>query len=126
MGIRADVRPRLWIHAFTPACRNEGPALCHDFLRPNGGAKGWSRALSSGDLGLTDLPVGLACHSRVQPLSQKYSCFLLTQITSISAAIPSRGGAYRDRHGRWARDAVDAGGAKDESADLADGEVVWS
>src|ERR1700721_3678929 len=27
-------------------------------------------------------------------------------------------GAYRDRHGRWVRDAVDAGGAKDESAYL--------
>jgi hypothetical protein len=57
---------------------------------------------------LTDLPVGLAGHWRVQSLSQKYSCSLLTQITSISAAIPSRGGAYRDRHGRWERDAVDA------------------
>jgi hypothetical protein len=35
-------------------------------------------------------------------------------------------GAFRDRHGRRAGDAVDAGGAKDEGADLADGEVVWS
>ena len=35
-------------------------------------------------------------------------------------------GAFRDRHGRRAGDAMDAGGAKDESAYLADGEVVWS
>jgi hypothetical protein len=35
-------------------------------------------------------------------------------------------GAFRDRHERWAGDAMDAGGAADESANLADGEVVWS
>ena len=35
-------------------------------------------------------------------------------------------GAARDRHGRWERDAMDASSATDESADLADGEVVWS
>ena len=35
-------------------------------------------------------------------------------------------GAFRDRHERWAWDAMDAGGAADESAYLADGEVVWS
>jgi hypothetical protein len=34
-------------------------------------------------------------------------------------------GAFRDRHGRWVRDAVDASVAADESIDLADGEVVW-
>jgi hypothetical protein len=33
-------------------------------------------------------------------------------------------GAYRDRHERGA-DAVDAGGARDERAHFADGEVVW-
>jgi len=32
----------------------------------------------------------------------------------------------RDRHGRWAWDAVDAGCASDEGAIPADGEVVWS
>jgi hypothetical protein len=35
-------------------------------------------------------------------------------------------GAFRDRHERRAGDAMDAGGAADESAYLADGEVVWS
>jgi hypothetical protein len=34
--------------------------------------------------------------------------------------------AYRDRHGRWAWDAVDASGAADESTLIADGEVVWA
>jgi hypothetical protein len=44
----------------------------------------------------------------------------------ISLAVSfSQRGAARDRHGRWERDAVDAIGASDESAD-ADGEVVWS
>jgi hypothetical protein len=34
-------------------------------------------------------------------------------------------GAYRDRHERWARDAMDAL-ARETSAHIADGEVVWS
>jgi hypothetical protein len=43
---------------------------------------------------------------------------------------PTRG-AYRDRHGRWARDAMDAavsGGriARQTNGTVADGEVVWS
>jgi hypothetical protein len=35
------------------------------------------------------------------------------------------GGALRDRHGRWMRDAVDATACKTSSA-KADGEIVWS
>jgi hypothetical protein len=35
------------------------------------------------------------------------------------------GGALRDRHGRWERDAVDASVRLDEARD-ADGETVWS
>ena len=35
-----------------------------------------------------------------------------------------RGGSRSSRNARW--DALDAGGAADESVDLADGEVVWS
>ena len=38
----------------------------------------------------TDLPDRLFGAPRVQPLSQKYSCSLETQITSISAAVPAR------------------------------------
>jgi hypothetical protein len=55
----------------------------------------------------------------VQPRPQKYFRSLLTQITSISSAIPARyKGAFRDRHERKARDAMDAGGATDERANL--------
>src|ERR1700688_2595538 len=35
-------------------------------------------------------------------------------------------GAYRDRHGRWVRDAMDAGDVKRRMTLRADGEVVWS
>jgi hypothetical protein len=51
----------------------------------------------------------------VQPFLQKYSRFLQTQITCLFPAIPcSMRGAYRDRHGRWAREAVDASVSPDE------------
>jgi hypothetical protein len=39
------------------------------------------------------------------------------QITGTSSRIPRfLRGAFRDRHGRWAREAMDASGAKDECA----------
>jgi len=44
--------------------------------------------------------------------------------TSQRHPVPARG-AYRDRHGRWARDAVDVDALLTNGAD-ADGEVVWS
>jgi len=44
----------------------------------------------------------------VQPHLQKYFRSGLTQITSISLAVLAHRGAFRDRHGRWERDAVDA------------------
>jgi hypothetical protein len=62
----------------------------------------------------------------VQSHLQKYSASRFTQITSISAAIPGpHRGAFRDRHGRRARDAVDAKMLLTNSM-CADGEVVWS
>jgi hypothetical protein len=75
-----------------------------------------------------DLPVGLLRASRahrVQPLSKKYFCSRLTQITFKSTAIPSRS------EGRFAivtdagRDAVDVAAPLTNGAQ-ADGEVVWS
>ena len=57
---------------------------------------------------------------------KKYSGFPKSQISFITPAVLSF------REGRWpssrtlGRDAVDASSAQDESADLADGEVVWS
>jgi hypothetical protein len=45
----------------------------------------------------------------VQMGLEKYFRFLSGQITGLFRAIPcSMRGAFRDRHGRWARDAVDA------------------
>ncbi len=51
-----------------------------------------------------------SCFARmpVQPLLQKYFASPLTQITSKSHIVLSHRGAFRDRHGRWERDAVDA------------------
>src|ERR1700733_13532875 len=51
-------------------------------------------------------------------------------VLSISHPASTRG-AYRDRHGRWVRDAVDAMAAQRKhfawtSGADADGEVVWS
>jgi hypothetical protein len=55
------------------------------------------------------LPDGQIDALPVQPLLQKYSCFHPTQIISLSRAVSCPlGGACRDRHGRWARDAMDA------------------
>jgi hypothetical protein len=51
----------------------------------------------------------------VQFFCEKYSAFLVGQIISTSSPHPaSTRGTFRDRHGRRARDAVDAGGAFDE------------
>src|SRR6202022_4686106 len=89
-------------------------------------------AITSRLQGTTDLPDGLSGHLPVQPLSQKYSCFLLTQITSISIAVSSYRGAARDRHGRGAgcggRSSVRRAGqtARGRMALNAYGEVVWS
>jgi hypothetical protein len=45
---------------------------------------------------------------------------------NIELAVPPwTKGAFRDRHGRWRRDAVDASGAL-TNALCADGQVVWS
>src|SRR5260370_3104157 len=44
----------------------------------------------------------------VQPPFQKYFPSPLRQISSLSRIVLSRRSAYRDRHGRWERDAVDA------------------
>jgi hypothetical protein len=46
-------------------------------------------------------PVGQITDTPVQPLLQKYSGSLLTQITCLFLAIPAHTkGAFRDRHGR--------------------------
>jgi hypothetical protein len=44
----------------------------------------------------------------VKPRNQKYFASPLTQIRCISFPVLAHRGAFRDRHGRWAWDAVDA------------------
>jgi hypothetical protein len=61
----------------------------------------------------------------VQPSLKKDSGFPKSQISSISAAVPPHRGALAIVIDAG-RDAVDAGGAEDESVLPADGEVVWS
>jgi hypothetical protein len=63
--------------------------------------------------------------SGVQPPARKYSYFVLAQISCLSRPSRPGRGTYRDRHGRWAWDAVDADALLTNGAD-ADGEVVWS
>ena len=46
------------------------------------------------------VPDGQISELAVQSHLRKYFRFRLTQITFISAAVPSHRGAYRDRHGR--------------------------
>jgi hypothetical protein len=50
----------------------------------------------------------------VQPHLQKYFCFILTQISSLSRTVPSHRGALRNVINAE-RDAVDAGSMLDES-----------
>src|SRR5260370_11066435 len=50
----------------------------------------------------------LIFRNRVKPRNQKYFGFRLTQIRCISKPSRPDRGAFRDRHGRWAGDAVDA------------------
>jgi len=61
----------------------------------------------------------------VQSCLKKYFPSRLTQITSISFASRPFGGAFRHRHERWARDAMDVDAPEGERRE-ADGEAVWS
>jgi hypothetical protein len=71
-----------------------------------------------------DLPVGRKARVRVQPTSKNFLLArLLEAALSIRPSCSSRG-AFRDRHERWVRDAMDAAVSQDERHD-ADGEVVW-
>jgi hypothetical protein len=57
--------------------------------------------------------------SIVQSSARKYFALPVGQIIFITSRHPaSIRGAFRDRHERWVRDAMDAGGAFDESAVL--------
>jgi hypothetical protein len=61
----------------------------------------------------------------VQPFAQKYSASRFARNSFMDSSVPAHRGAFRDRHKRWAGDAVDADAPLTNGAD-ADGEVVWS
>ena len=61
---------------------------------------------------------------RKLPVVHIFSC-VVGQITTIIRTSRSTRGAFRDRHGRWKRDAMDAV-SHETKEDIADGEVVWS
>jgi len=65
--------------------RRSVPERCESFVSTS-----FSRLYLKSQVTTPDLPDRLFNASPVQPLSQKYSCSLPTQITFISAAIPSR------------------------------------
>jgi hypothetical protein len=68
------------------------------------------------------LPDGQFCEIRVQPSRKKYFACAVGQITAVSHPIR---GTFRDRHERWARDAMDAQVPPTNGIN-ADGKVVWS
>jgi len=61
----------------------------------------------------------------VNPLHQKYSASAFRKIMIVSARPRPARGTYRDRHGRWARDAMDVVVRKTSVAST-DGEIAWS
>jgi hypothetical protein len=86
---------------------------------------------------LTTQSTRLICPSGCFPISlsiavRKNISFRGSVETAFSMSHPaSTRGAYRDRHGRWVRDAVDVMAAQRKhfartSGADADGEVVWS
>src|ERR1700761_5474438 len=59
-------------------------------------------------------PTGKSPPIAVQPLAQKFSAFLSTQIISVFAVSRAHKRGVGHRHERWAWDAVDAGCAVDD------------
>src|SRR6185437_2194000 len=63
--------------------------------------------------------------SKVKPSSQKYLTSVFRNHMIISARPRPARGTYRDRHGRWAGDAMDVV-ARETGVAIADGEIAWS
>ena len=93
------------------APENAGGVLCYALRRTP------DNSINAPDGQITDWPV--------HPFPQKYSDFQNTQITSITLLVLSHKGRLEIVTDAG-QDAVDASGARDEGAQLADGEVVWS
>jgi hypothetical protein len=66
----------------------------------------------------------------VQPLREKYFASVFQKIMIVSAHPASTRGAYRDRHGRWKRDAMDvkmlSALARGRKAFSRTSEIAWS
>jgi hypothetical protein len=63
----------------------------------------------------TNLSNGINAIPPVQSPLQKFSTLPVGQIIFTNLRHPALSrGAFRDRHGRWVRDAVDAAAAQDE------------
>jgi hypothetical protein len=72
-----------------------------------------------------DLPVDLIVRIRVKPSREKYCSSVFQKNMIVSTYPASTGGAYRDRHGRGKRDAMDAVARTTRRAG-AYGKNVWS
>jgi hypothetical protein len=71
--------------------------------------------IRQGSLAATDLPDGQISDFPVQPPGEKYFAFRFGRNSNRAIAIPrSSRGAFRDRHERWVRDAMDAVMPSDE------------
>jgi hypothetical protein len=73
----------------------------------------------------TDLPDGLTFRICVKYPIQKYFAFSEDKIRCVTSPVPPPQGAYRDRHGRGKRDAMDVK-ARQTSAAGTDGQIVWA
>jgi hypothetical protein len=74
-----------------------------------------------------DLPDTLIFRNRVKPPSRKTFRFFGRPNRVYGCPVPlPTGGAYRHRHGRGKRDAMDARPRARRTRGLADGEVAWS
>jgi hypothetical protein len=71
------------------------------------------------------LPDGQISKNLSSPLDKNILLSSEAKSPAYSARSALTRGAYRDRHGRWARNAMDADALLTNSAD-ADGEIVWS
>jgi hypothetical protein len=79
----------------------------------------------------SDCPTGKSSNCLSSPFRKNIFVFLRRKSLHRPCYPAPARGAYRDRHGRWARDAMDAavsGGriARQTNGTVADGEVAWS
>ena len=110
--VRLQLRPKAGQHSLVIRLSRKTVCLCCNCFRAQITLDTISRTA-------TDLPVALIRR-------RQFACDV-GQIRSISPRIPCPpGGAYRDRHGRWARDAMAVGLRTRRMRFLADDKAAWS